>query len=303
MRTSTRVESHFKSPFWPGPDGARQISVHDPVPRPGANANANPLDPAPCHHRKCAEEKRERGHEERERKDTAKIFQALKPSHKAQPFSSLVLTSYFTITNPPPSLQLASSHPPSYLFPPTRPSCALKSRTASTTGWLACLLVQPVAPSPGNSAIPDQAVDPQLLHSWPRSLTSAPPKFCDSFPNVVERNSTPRYPRHQTSQDNTYTQRARNANCRQISARCVRVPACLSRSAPSWGTNEGLVARHNSLPYPQPSTTYLLLARPPRPRCSKPLELCLLSSSAAFFVNELSPYHSLSVTYFDTLPW
>lgn len=193
-------------------------------------------------------------------KTPPKIFQALKPSHKAQPFSSFVITSYFTITNP---RHCNWPHPtPIRPLPSNAPLLrALKSRTANSTGLLACATCLP--PLLGNSAIPDRAVDQQLLRSWLRSLTSAPPKFCDSLPNVVERNSTPE-PKTSDIARHTHKGHATQIAAKSFrwsgSARCVRVPACLSRSAPSWVTNEGsrdillaLPAAFNYLPPARPA--------------------------------------------------
>jgi hypothetical protein len=158
-------------------------------------------------------------------------------------------------------------------------------------------------PSLGNSAIPDRAVDQQLLRSWLRSLTSAPPKFCDSLPNVVERNSTPE-PKTSDIARHTHKGHATQITAKSFAGLALFVACgCLPASPearPSWGTNEGLVARHTPCPT---CSLQLLPARPAALDARQLLELCPLSSSAAFFVNELSPYHSPSVTYSDTLPW
>jgi hypothetical protein len=237
-------------------------------------------------------------------KTPPKIFQALKPSHKAQPFSSFVITSYFTITNP---RHCNWPHPtPIRPLPSNAPLLrALKSRTANSQQHrLACLCNLSPPLFWGILRSPDRAVDQQLLRSWLRSLTSAPPKFCDSLPNVVERNSTPE-PKTSDIARHTHKGHATQIAAKSFAGLALLVACgCLPASpeARRVGVQTKGWSRDILLALPA-AFNYLPPARPAALDARQLLELCPLSSSAAFFVNELSPYHSPSVTYSDTLPW
>jgi hypothetical protein len=129
------------------------------------------------------------------------------------------------------------------------------------------LLVQPVAPSLGNSAIPDRAVDPQLLRSWPRSLTSAPPKFCDSLPQCSRAKLDPQIPQDIRHRKTTHTHKG---HATQIAAKSLLV-ACGCLPASPEARRVGVQTKgwsRDITPCPTcslqlPTTYYLPIARLP----------------------------------------
>jgi hypothetical protein len=160
----------------------------------------------------------------------------------------------------------------------------------STAGLLACLWNRP--PSLGNSAIPIEQ-STRKLRSWLALPYFAPPKFCDSLPNVVERLDEKQDIARQRTKGTQIA--VRSSGALALLAVCGCLPASLQKRADLGLQTKGW-SRDILLALP---AAFNYLSRPPAIDARHLLSSA--SSPVAVFVNELSPYHSPSATYPDTL--